>query len=280
MKRPHRLPHPENVGRRDYIAALLSATRWSTKDKSASEPAASAAALLDIRTRRLLKIENPDAVQRWSAAPGSTLKPFTLLALLESGKLTAHDQLLCPRYLTVAGHQLNCSHPDVPLPMNVSRALAYSCNCAVVHFARRLSPGELEASLQRMGLADHLTPYQPLLLALGEAGISVTPLDLLFAYRRLALRVPDPRFAHVLEGLEGAVDFGTAQAVRLEGIRVAGKTGTVRLASGLHAAWFAGFAPSRVPEVAVVVLSQGLSGGADSAPQAADLLRSYFARRS
>jgi hypothetical protein len=63
---------------------------------------------------------------------------------------------------------------------------------------------------------------------------------MLGAYRRLASRVRENMVAPVVEGLEGAVEFGTAQAARLEKVRVAGKTGSVRTSGNGHGAWFAG----------------------------------------
>jgi penicillin-binding protein 2 len=243
----------------------------------AAAGASGTAILMDARHGRVLSIENPLAARSWSAAPGSTLKPFSVLALLEANKLTARDEYVCPGKLVLNGRSLNCSHPPMPLPMNAARAIAYSCNCAVAHFAERFGPDELSNFLRRAGLkpAPMLSRESCQLQALGEAGIQVTAFELLTTYRRLAARVAEPRLAPILEGLEGAVEFGTAQAARLAHIRVAGKTGSVQ-----GAAWFAGFAPSRAPEVAVVVLVQGRSGGADAAPVAGKILRGYFAERA
>ncbi len=108
------------------------------------------------------------------------------------------------------------------------------------------------------------------LQALGESRILVTPFGLASLYARLAA-VARPE---VLEGLEGAVEYGTAQLARIPEVRIAGKTGSARVA------WFAGFAPSRSPEVAVAVAVPGYSGGADAAPIAARILQSHFARKS
>jgi penicillin-binding protein A len=76
--------------------------------------------------------------------------------------------------------------------------------------------------------------------------------------------------------MEGAVQFGTGRAAQVRGTAVAGKTGSVQTEPGLHAAWFAGFAPSRAPEVVVTVLTQGRSGAEAAAPIAGELLRGYF----
>lgn len=244
--------------------------------------AADVVLLMSVGKGHLLSAEGSDIAGRWLARPGSTMKPLSLLALLDGSKLTDRDEFECPGRLVLGGHRLDCSHPRISVPMNVSRAIAYSCNCAVAHFALRFAPGELCACLTRMGFsAVRSEPgVKQQLQALGEEGVYVTPLELLAAYRRMALRVIDPKFAPVLEGMEGAVEFGTGQNASLRRIKVAGKTGSVRMSSGAHVAWFAGFAPSRSPEVAVVVLAQGKSGGSDAAPIAARVLREYFGERA
>jgi cell division protein FtsI/penicillin-binding protein 2 len=202
------------------------------------------------------------------------MKPLSLLALLEAGKVTAKEGYVCPRKLTIAGRDFTCVHPNVPLAMNVSRAIAYSCNCAVAHFAQRFGPDELAATLVRAGFTSvrrNLSSQASELQALGEDGMNVTALELLSVYRRLALRVKEARLAPIIEGLEGAVDFGSAQGAQIEDVRVAGKTG-----SAFPWAWFVGFAPSRNPVVTVVALVEGRSGGADAAPVAGEMLRKFF----
>jgi cell division protein FtsI/penicillin-binding protein 2 len=248
--------------------------------------------LLSLKDRRVLVAQGSLVAQRWLIYPGSTIKPFSLLALCESGKLTNSDLFVCPQKLSIAGRVLNCSHPPVATPMNVSRALSYSCNCAVAHFAQRFGPSELPGFLTRMGfesttrilpgpevagVADRLpSKEESLLQALGEAHIRITALELLNAYAKLARRVDDTIASPIIEGLEGAVTFGTAQRVQLKRIKVAAKTGSVQVSPGLRAAWLAGFAPSSKPEIVFTVLVQGRSGGADAAPVASRFLSTYF----
>jgi cell division protein FtsI/penicillin-binding protein 2 len=64
----------------------------------------------------------------------------------------------------------------------------------------------------------------------------------------------------------------------LPGIRVAGKTGTLRPDAGdATTSWFIGFAPSRKPEIAVsVMLQNGPVWRQRAAEVARDLLRAYF----
>lgn len=148
--------------------------------------------------------------------------------------------------------------------MQIPTALAYSCNCFVAYFARRAAAGLLPQALSRAGFQTNPAPSE--LQALGEAGVLVSAIDMANAYRTLATNPPPS----ILEGLEGAVEFGTARlaAIRKDSApKVAGKTGT-----GRTHAWFAGFAPSRAPKFVIAVLTAGHSGGADAAPIASKVL--------
>jgi penicillin-binding protein 2 len=239
-------------------------------------PARGVALLMNVADRSMLREEGNPLAKRWLARPGSIIKPFSLLALVEAGKLNASDSYVCPRKLAIAGRDFACVHPDVPLAMNASRAIAYSCNCAVAHFARRFAPDELAAALVRAGFTSvrrNLSGEDSQLQALGEDGMRVTPLELLSVYRRLALRAGEAKMTPIVEGLEGAVNFGSAQGAQVENRRVAGKTG-----SAFPWAWFAGFAPGPKPQVAVVALVEGRSGGADAAPVAGGMLRGFFGK--
>jgi len=117
---------------------------------------------------------------------------------------------------------------------------------------------------------------RPFLVQLRAAG----PLELLEAYRKLALRkretvlgVDEP----VFNGLEGSVTFGMAHAAFVTGMTIAGKTGTsvARNRQQTHG-FFVGYAPAEKPEIAVVVfLAQGR--GMDAAAVAQPVF-SAFAR--
>jgi penicillin-binding protein 2 len=96
----------------------------------------------------------------------------------------------------------------------------------------------------------------------------------------------------VREGLWGAVNYpnGTARALTVPGVTVAGKTGTAEFydpdipltASGRlpYHAWFTAFAPYEDPEIAVVVfVYNGGEGSAVALPVAQEILRGYFAQK-
>jgi cell division protein FtsI/penicillin-binding protein 2 len=249
------------------------------------------ALLVDVRTRQIIAVHAPDLAGALLVPPGSAIKPFTLQALLQAGKIKTDEAFPCPGNLEIGGHSFACSHPQMAAAMQIPTALAYSCNCFVAHFAERFAPGELAAYLNRCGLGSRSgwfgdaeasgriqhanTREAQQLQAIGEGSVLVTAAALALAYRRLALSAAEP----IRSGLEGAVGFGTAQHARGSGVSVAGKTGTVRAADGAMIAWFAGFAPSRTPSVVVTVMLQGRSGGADAAPVAGRILEGHLAGR-
>lgn len=78
-------------------------------------------------------------------------------------------------------------------------------------------------------------------------------------------------------GLEAVVERGTGQAARVEGLRVAGKTGSAETPRGRPHAWFAGYAPAEDPRIVVVVLVEhGYRGGLNAAPIARAVLSRWW----
>ena len=291
--RPHACDTIADMRRREAIAVLAGSVCAQGADFLPGGQGA--AVLVDVRTRRLLWAANRSAAARSLAAPGSTMKPFVLAALLRSGKLDSGAAFLCPAKLRIGGRVLDCSHPPVSSPMRVDTALAYSCNCFVAHFAEKFSAGEIAREFEGAGLAARTGwwgedeaagkiraasgPDAIRLQALGEDGIVISVAELASAYRTLALKASAPDMRPVLAGLEGAVEYGTAQNARVAGVKVAGKTGTSIGSAGEPVAWFAGFLPSAAPEVAIAVTVPGRSGGADAAPVAGQILEAHRAGR-
>ena len=233
--------------------------------------------IVDVATRAVLAAHGMDVASLRREAPGSTLKPFLLMALLETGKLDPKQQFICRRPLKIGSAQMDCTHPVEARQLDAAEAIAYSCNSYVAQVAPRLNGVELVELLRRAGFdtASGLVAQeargrivQPANLeelqleALGYRGIEVTPLELLEAYRKLALRKRQEDLgvdAPVFSGLEGAVTFGMAHAASVDGMKIAGKTGTsvARNTQQTHG-FFIGYAPAEKPEIAVVVfLAQG-----------------------
>jgi penicillin-binding protein A len=78
-----------------------------------------------------------------------------------------------------------------------------------------------------------------------------------------------------VEGQHGRRFAGEA---RIEGVTVAGKTGTAQLGSGEEPhSWFIGYAPANQPQIAIaVVVENGGSGGTRAAPMAGRLMDTYL----
>lgn len=138
--------------------------------------------------------------------------------------------------------------------------------------------------------------------ALGEGSVLVTPAQLLLAYSAIATRgavfrlwntssgkkstplllrqvkLRSEVFDVLGEGLEECVRSGSGQGAAVEGVRVAGKTGTATVLSqlGVTHAWFVGYAPANEPEIALVVFLERGTGARDAAPLAGRILRHYF----
>lgn len=248
---------------------------------------AGAAVVLDVETGKLLGHYRLEVATSRLAPPGSTIKPFTWLALREAGLPIAQANYVGSHELQVAGRGLDCTHRPIAEPVNPSLALAMSCNAYFFHFAS-LNPSHRYVRQFRRagldsptGLADPeavgrirraRNPVEQGLQGIGLWGIDVTPAGLAWAYRRLALQT-EPI---IVEGLSDSVDVGTSAALAKSGTRVAGKTGTA--ADGSRpgtVAWFAGWAPRQRPEIVVVVFLEQGSGGSDAAPLAAEIVAAW-----
>jgi len=229
------------------------------------------------------------------ASPGSSVKPFTLLALLNSSQFNPEERYYCHRKLRIATQTMDCTHPEVPAGFDASEALAYSCNSYFASLTSRLSGEVLRAQFQQAGLLSPsgLVPGEAVgrlrdpenreqlqLLALGEDGITVTPLALLNAYRGLALRQAAGHGADavgqiVSNGLKASTEFGMAHAAQPFGMDVAGKTGTARSAASVFThGWFAGYAPAENPKIVLVVYLEH-ARGMDAAAMARKIFTAY-----
>ena len=196
--------------------------------------------------------------------PGSTLKPFTVAAALESGRYHPSTPIeTAPGWYQVGVNTVRDVH-DYGL-LDVSGVISKSSNVGVSKIALSLPPEDLWSLLSRVGfgaetgsgfpgessgLLAHYRRWRDIetaTLSFGY-GMSATPLQLAQAYVVLAndgiyrpisfllrdeippgQRVLSSQVARqVMDMLEEAVGpEGTAPAARVAGYRVAGKTGTV-----------------------------------------------------
>jgi cell division protein FtsI/penicillin-binding protein 2 len=257
-----------------------------------------AAVVVNVRDGRILAAHNLVSLRTRIAAPGSAIKPFTLELLLDKGLVRPAERIACRRNLTVGGRNLRCSHPAELTIFDAEDALAFSCNSYFVNAAARLHAGDLERRFAELGFtrASGLMPgegegrittasnvAERQLLAIGAAGIEITPIELAAGYLRLArldFASASPAQRVVLEGLRAATDYGLARGAKADKISVAGKTGTASAVNDPRThAWFAGFAPAEKPEIVVVVFLERGRGSVEAAGLARQFFEAYAESR-
>jgi penicillin-binding protein 2 len=259
---------------------------------------AGAAVVVNVKDGQILAAHNLTSLRARIAAPGSAIKPFTLELLLDKGLVRPAERIACRRNLTVGGRSLRCSHPAELTTFDAEDALAFSCNSYFVNAAARLHAGDLERRFAELGFtrASGLLPgegegrittagnvAERQLLAVGAAGIEVTPMELAAGYLRLARldsASASPAQRVVLEGLRAATDYGLARGAKADKISAAGKTGTASAVNDPHThAWFAGFAPAEKPEIVLVVFLERGRGSVEAADLARKIFEAYAESR-
>lgn len=149
----------------------------------------------------------------------------------------------------------------------------------------------LQLALAYAALANGGTLFQPQIVGAVETSNGTVVQEFSPRVRR-QIDVRPENFALVQKALTAGVNEagGTAYTRRLEGVSVAGKTGTAQVSHHVvrgeeaekvwyfnrEHAWFAGYSPARSPEVAVVALVEhGGAGGKHAAPIAFEVVKAY-----
>ena len=225
--------------------------------------------------------------------PGSTMKPIVALSALEA-KTTNRSQVLDTRPFIVDGKMVRDSHAMTQ--GTILDIIKYSSNTGMAHISMRTGPQKILSTLQDFGFgtktqsglvgesSGKLNEHRAFWSEIDKAtlgfgyGIAVTNLQLSSAYATLAnggLKVPvsilrlsklptptlvasPKQVALMKQALETVVSDGTGGKAAIDRYRVAGKTGTAKIASvggygKYYISTFAGFAPLSKPRFALVV---------------------------
>ena len=255
--------------------------------------------------------------------PGSTAKPLVVATLLSSGHASL-DRVFDTDHHQVAGKRIvDISNYG---PLTLSEIVIKSSNVGMSKAVLQMPAAELWQSFRRLDfgqilgtgfpgetsghLSHHLdwTLRDRVGLSFGY-GVSVTLLHLAYAYTALAnsgwrpalslvkgveitekTQLFTPEIARaVRQVLERVVSEGTGKRARIDGFRVAGKTGTThkskhgKYASDRYLSLFVGFAPVSDPRLVAAVMldepgGQEYFGGAVAAPVFSQVMQ-YALRR-
>lgn len=99
--------------------------------------------------------------------------------------------------------------------------------------------------------------------------------------KRKSLDLKPETLKTLREGLRAVVTNGTGGKAAVDGVAVAGKSGTAEAPPGKSHAWFGAFAPYENPEIVVVAFVEhsGGGGGSTAGPIVQKVLTAYFAQK-
>lgn len=136
-------------------------------------------------------------------------------------------------------------------------------------------------------------------LSIGQANNAQTPLSMARFYTALAtdgraatpqivarepertqiLKLDQQQLAGIQLALADVVARGTAAGAQIQGLTIAGKTGTAQVNGQLDNAWFVGYAPANDPKIVVaIIIEEGLHGST-AARVATKLMERYLKAR-
>lgn len=272
--------------------------------------------------------------------PGSTFKMITLAGALQNGVASLKSTYPLAGSATLSGVELGNANGEV-CGGTLTEAFAISCNSVFAPMGAELGANRLVSIAERFGFnrpapvpgaaTSTIPPPEELgddalnlgSTAIGQGKVQATTLQMTLvagafandgrlpvptlAYRadapaNLGAAATSPKVARqVRRMMVEVVRSGTGGAAAIDGVRVAGKTGTAELRStqctpqpadpgscdGVvtgdttdTTAWFTAFAPAEDPAVLVgVMLVASGAGGATAAPAARTLLLAALARR-
>ncbi|MDR3071707.1 MAG: penicillin-binding protein 2 [Endomicrobium sp.] len=91
------------------------------------------------------------------------------------------------------------------------------------------------------------------------------------------LELSDKTWTLLHQALLESVENGTGRRCKLEGIKIAGKTGTAQNSQGKDHAWFTSYAPADNPEIVIAVIVEHVGGGGlNAAPICKKIYEAYF----
>ncbi len=211
------------------VLGLYSAPSWDPNKFTGGIPVEYYKQLLEDKRRPLVN----KAIQG-TYPPGSTFKLATSIIALQEGVVGVKEHMPVP---CTGGYQFGnryfrCWEKKGHGSLDLEGAIKHSCDTYFYQLGLKI------------GLARYIA-----------GGIRLTMRD------KSGIDLPEETSV-VLEGLKAVLEAGgTAGASAIEGLTLAGKTGTAQNTGGADHGWFVGFAPADKPKIVVAVLLEfGLHG--------------------
>lgn len=250
--------------------------------------------------------------------PGSTVKPIVAASALEH-KITNWNEIFDTRPFRVYTKVITDSHHMAS--GNLADIIKFSSNIGMARISMRMNPSDILQTMKdfglgkdpNLGLIGEVSGMLPNRVRWSEIekatigfgyGLRVSPVQLANAYLTIAnngvykplsilkldpsqypegVRVADERIMKKMsQVLETVVSSGTGKPAQIKGYKVAGKTGTakVAVAGGYgrdYVSTFVGFAPATNPRFAMVVITNepkkgGVYGGVVSGPAFSEVM--------
>jgi peptidoglycan glycosyltransferase len=256
--------------------------------------------------------------------PGSTFKIVTATAALEAKKVKVSDEFPIETAATIDGVELENANGE-SCGGDFANSFAHSCNSVFAPLGVEVGARKLVEVTERYGwnedpgipgalpstippASEIVTPLELGSTAIGQFRTLATTLQMASVAQTIAnggirkrptlaprpanaagQRVTTPAIAKTIEKLMvDVVDYGTGTLAHVDGVEVAGKTGTAELGDtrgddpealanagdpSNTDAWFTSYAPAGKPRIVVaVMLVRNGAGGATAAPAAQGVL--------
>ncbi|MEX2446686.1 MAG: FtsW/RodA/SpoVE family cell cycle protein [Dehalococcoidia bacterium] len=252
--------------------------------------------------------------------PGSTYKTVTLAAAIEAGLLTLDDPAECPPEIFIDGARItNANEPPGRQTETVADAYAFSCNTFFAALGEELGADRLREMSEALGLTEEVpfpletsagrmstdegflnTGAGLAASAFGQGQLQFSPLHLALATASIANGgvVPEPRLfldedpsdwrramspetaRQMTQAMVRGVADGWGSTAAIDGVDVAGKTGSAEVAEGESSdALFIAFAPADDPTIAVAVVKERAGPGSrEAGPVVRAIIEAWLAR--
>lgn len=283
---PGRAESPPTAVRPDVSTEVGEVADWLVAERAANRVAV---VVVDVETGEVIGSAGRgplgDGEVERAVDSASTIKTFTIAAALAAGldperSFETDDGEWHSADLTLQDWSPRASH-------DARAVLVYSSNVGAANVVSEVGAEKVRALLTGLalpaGTADEWSGTEGIRRA--AHGIDITPTEWARAYVAIAKGrdgVLTPELAaQVRDMLESAVreEEGTGHPAAVEGLRVAGKTGTSDLGDG-RGCWFVGMAPADQPRWVAAVYAETADGhgGSVAAPAFAQLARRLEAR--